>query len=152
MKLRKTDATPLNKEIECAQKLVDDVRKVVRYFEDRRLNPDEVVSVQEIKPIVLQLLQENPYQINMHRAVLELYGLLSDVSENDILEAINSARELYPEDLEITFWSGCLYQKLDKLNEAEAMYEKSSATSNGVILYRLSEMGFPRIASSVEEK
>ena len=151
LKLRKTDATPLNKEIECAQKLVDDVRNVVRYFEDRRLNPDEVVSVQEIKPIVLQLLQENPYQINMHRAVLELYGLLSDVSENDILEAINLAREIYPEDLEIAFWSGCLYQKLDKLNEAEAMYEKSSATSNGVILYRLSEMGVPRIASSVEE-
>ena len=99
-----------------------------------------------------QLLQDNPRQLNLHRCVLELYTLVSDISEKDILSAISEAREIYSEDLEIAFWSGCLYQKLNMEAEAEKMFEQSSATSNGVILFRLNEMGFKGITSSVEEK
>ncbi len=151
LKLRKTDSAPLSSELEQAQQKVNDIRKTVCYFEDRRLNPDEVASVQEMKPMVLQLLQENPHQLNLHRCVLELYSLLTDICEQDILSAIDMAKELYPEDLEIAFWSGCLYQQLGKEKEAEAMFEKASATSNGVILYKLNEMGFPRNTSDAEE-
>ena len=117
-----------------------------------RLNPNDVVSVQEMAPFVLQLLEEHPCQINLHRCVLELYTLLTDVSEKDMLSAINKFRAIYPDDLEIAFWSACVYQKLGMEADAEVLFEKATATSNGVILYRLSEMGFPRITDSVEEK
>ncbi len=152
LKLRKNDSEVVSEEIEHVQRLIDDVRKVVRYFEDRRLYPEEVASLEEMQPTVLQLLQENPCQLNLHRCVLELYTLIPDSCEEDILAVINKSREIYPEDLEISFWAGCLYQKLGMESEAEAMFEKAAATSNGVILFRLNKMGFPRITSSVEEQ
>ena len=145
LKLRKGDCDVLSSEIEKAQLQVDQVRKTVCYFEDRRLNPEEVTSIEDMKPVVLKLLQEYPKQKNLHRCVLELYTILTDVDEKDMLAAVAAAENLYPEDFEISFWSGCLYQKLGMSEEAEAMFVKSSGTSNGVILYKLSEIGGGKI-------
>lgn len=151
LKLRKLDsATPID-EIEQAQQKVDAIRKTVCYFEDRRLNADDVVCIEEMKPVVLNLLQENPCQVNLHRCVLELYTLLPDSCQEDILSAIDVAKNLYPEDVEIAFWTGCLYQQMGRDAEANELFEKALATNNGVILYRLKEMGFPRITSDAEE-
>ncbi len=151
LQLRKTDSEQLSSEIEQAQQRVDQIRKTVCYFEDRRVTPDEVTDVKEMKPFVLQLLRENPRQVNLHRCVLELYTLLTDINEKEILDAIDAAFDLYPEDLEIVFWTGCLYQQLGREEEAAELFEKALATSNGMILYKLNEMGFQSITSDEEE-
>ena len=72
LKLRKNDSNVLSDELKQVQQLINEVRKTVCYFEDRRLYPEEVASLEEMKPIVLQLLQDNPRQLNLHRCVLEL--------------------------------------------------------------------------------
>lgn len=149
--LRKTDSEELSSEIEQAQQKVDEIRKTVCYFEDRRVTPNEVAGVEEMKPVVLQLMQENPCQVNLHRCVLELYTLLSDADEKEIQYAIDAAFQCYPEDLEIAFWAGCLYQQLGEKEKAAELFKKALATSNGVILYKLNEMGFQSITNDEEE-
>ena len=130
--------------------LVGDIRKTVSYFEDRRVFPEEVQSLEEMAPFVMELLKKNPYQINLHRCVLELYDLLEDVPEEDILAAVAAAVAAYPDDTEIAFWAGCLYQKLGRADEADAMLEAATATTNGMILFRLSELGFPKTMEGME--
>ena len=151
LKLRRTDSQELSRELINVQQKIDDVRKTVRYFEDRRLNPEETADAEEMKPVVLSLIQENPCQINLQRCLLELYTLLPDINKEDILSAICTAGSLFPTDPEIAFWAGCLYQQEGMTDKAEAMFEHALSTTNGVILYKLSEMGFPRITDNAEE-
>ena len=151
LKLRKTKMEPLTVALEQAGQTIADVRKTVCYFEDRRLNAADVADIQEMKPEVLDLLRKNPKQINLHRCVLELYTLCEAGCKEDILSAIDAAENLYPEDPEIAFWAGCLYQKMEMDEKVRDMFAKAQATSNGVILYRLNEMGFFGITDDAEE-
>lgn len=150
LKLRKEIGGQMPEALTQLQKLVDDIRKTVSYFEDRRLCEDDVGSLEEMAPFVLDLAKKNPMQVNLHRCVLELYTLLQDVPEAEILAAIDAAQNAYPADTEIPFWAGCLYQKLGKDAQAEPLFEAATATTNGVILFRLSELGFPRPTEGIE--
>ena len=132
-----------------ARRRIDEIRKTVSYFEDRRLTPEEVEDIQKMGARTLQLLQENPRQINLLRCVLELYTLLPEVSREDVLATIDKAIACYPEDTEIAFWAGCLYRAMDR-QEAEALFEKAAETSNGVILLRLKEMGLSKQTEGTE--
>ena len=150
MKLRRTDPKPLSQEMEQIGRRITDIRATVSYFEDRRVYPEEVADVREMADGVLQLYRENPGQINLQRCVLELYTLLPDADRAEILAAIGTAQEAYPEDPEIAFWAGCLYQAMGMEEDAELLLEAACGTTNGMILYRLSEMGFPRITEEME--
>ena len=96
-------------------------------------------------PQVLELLRENPRQLNLNRCVLELYTLLEDRSEEERSFAIGQAMASCPGDAEIAFWAGCLYEGMGRTEEAEALFEQALQTSNGIILERLKEKGFPRL-------
>lgn len=149
LKLRRTDPKPLSQELEQVGRITD-IRATVSYFEDRRVYPGEVAAVEDMAEGVLQLCRENPGQINLLRCVLELYTLLPNASREDIFAAIETSREAYPEDPEIAFWTGCLYQIMGMEEEAEALLEAACSTTNGMILFRLKEMGFPRITEEME--
>ena len=101
-------------------------------------------------PAVLELSRENAGQINLLRCVLELYTLLQDACPEDILTAIEAARNCYPDDPEIAYWAGCLFQKMGRDAEAEELFEAAQTTTNGIILFNLKEMGFPRTAEGEE--
>lgn len=150
LKLRRGIGREMTATLTQLHKLVGDVRGTVSYFEDRRVFPEEARSLEEMTPVVLELLKQNPRQVNLHRCVLELYTLLPEVREADILAAVNAALAAYPGDTEIPFWAGCLYQKLGKTAEAEELFEAATATTNGMILFRLSELGFPKISEGME--
>ena len=150
LKLRRGIGREMTATLTQLHKLVGDVRGTVSYFEDRRVFPEEARSLEEMTPVVLELLKQNPRQVNLHRCVLELYTLLPEVREADILDAVNAALAAYPGDTEIPFWAGCLYQKLGKTAEAEELFEAATATTNGMILFRLSELGFPKISEGME--
>ncbi|MBO5836625.1 MAG: LicD family protein [Oscillospiraceae bacterium] len=148
LKLRQAEG-PLKEALQQVRQRIDDVRKTVSYFEDRRLNPEEVADIETAGAETLRLLQENPRQINLHRCVLELYTLLPGASQEEILKAINAALEIAPEDPEMAFWAGCLYQKLGR-PEAAQLFVAAKATSNGVILLRLKEMNLSNQTEGTE--
>ena len=151
LKLRKKEEAPLTNELMRIGQTIDAIRKTVCYFEDRRLNADDVAALQEMKPELMSLIKENPRQVNLHRCILEFYTLCTDFCKEDIFSAIDTARKHYPEDLEIAFWSGCLYQQYGMNEQAIEMFEKARTTSNGVILYKLNELGFSETTSQGEE-
>ena len=141
LKLRQGEG-PLSEGLQQTRQRIDAVRKTVCYFENRRLNPEEEIEIGQAGAQTLALLRENPRQINLHRCALELYTLLPEAGEEEILAAIENARQAYPEDPEIAFWSGCLYRQLGRQQQAQPLLEAAAATSNGVILLRLKEMGY----------
>ena len=150
LKLRATCPEAFSRELTEVRQRIDSIRKTVSYFEDRRLFADEMAELCEVVPEVLRLCRENPGQINLQRCLLEMYTLLDGSAEEDIQSAIEQATECYPEDTEIAFWSGCLYEKMGRTEIAEELFEKALATSNGVILQRLKEKGYPRTIDEIE--
>ena len=148
LKLRQAQG-PLDEGLQQVRQRIDAVRKTVSYFEDRRLNPEEVEDIEIAAAETVRLLQENPRQINLHRCVLELYTLLPETCEETVLAAIHAALEIAPEDPEMAFWAGCLYQKMGR-QEAQTLFAAATATSNGVILLRLKEMGLSNQTEGTE--
>lgn len=119
--------------------LLDEIRKYVRYFEDRYLYPDDVASVSDMAADLMEITGRYPEYLNLQRCLLQLY-LELDTSDEDILRAVRKAKVLFPEDPEIAFWAGCLYEKVGDAAAAGEQYKKAGVTANGVILQKLKEM------------
>ena len=132
---------PYATEIVAAQEQLASVRSMVRYMEDRRLCAKDTVDIRKMGPQLLKLLQLYPQQVNLHRCVLEMYTILNEYPHARINTAIDNALACAPEDPEIAFWAGCLYEMMGNKNEAEMHFSRAQSTTNGVILQRLTDMG-----------
>lgn len=138
LKLRKTLSREFSPELLAVQQRLDTVRGFVRYFEDRRLNENDVMDIRELAPQLIAQSRLDPNQINIQRCMLELYNLLDEHPQETVTAYIDHARACYPEDTEIAFWAGCLYQRMGMEEEAARLFGIAEGTSNGVVLQRLS--------------
>ncbi|MBQ8732151.1 MAG: LicD family protein [Oscillospiraceae bacterium] len=117
--------------------MLESIRKYVRYFEDRGLEPEKVAPLSEIAPGLLAVCRENPAYLNLQRCRLQLYLGMDPLPSKEALEGISEARSFFPGDPEIAFWAGCIYEKIGLSQEAVPLFVQASATSNGLILDQL---------------
>ena len=138
--LRNTVDRKLTDELEEAQRFFESVRDTVRYFEDRRLDENDVAPITRMAPRLHELCQKHPGQIDLQRCLMELYTIIDDVPAEQLITAARRALDCWPDDPQIAFWAGCLYEKLGMTEDAAALYEKAKDTTNGILLQRLMEM------------
>lgn len=145
LKVRKTTVSPLTAELLALEEEIGILRRFIRYFEDRFVDENDVSDIRLLAPELQNACARYPRQINLHRCNLQLC-LLMDYSDDVLHSAIDTAMGDYPNDPEIAFWSGCLYEKLGLIQQAQQHYAKSTSTNNGIILQKLSHvnMGGPK--------
>lgn len=138
LKLREANSGELSPALAQARQLIDDVRKFVRYFEDRRFDESRVPHMDTIAPALLDLCEQHPKQINLHRCKLQYY-LAAKEATDEVVNAAECTIAQYPNDAEIAFWAGCLFEKMGLPEKAREQFAKSAGTSNGVMLQLLKE-------------
>lgn len=152
LKLRKTVSRALTEELKEVQLQIDAVRRMVRYFEDRRFDAEAVAEIGAVMPELFRLREAYPQQLNLLRCELELYTLVDGYSNEEVMSAIDRAKAGYPEDTEIAFWAGCLYRQMGMEAAAAEQLMAALYTDNGVILQRLEEMGIHMLEETDEEE
>ncbi|MBQ3202444.1 MAG: LicD family protein [Clostridia bacterium] len=124
-------------ELNAANACFTTIRSLVRYFEDRYVDEGDVEPLNEMAPKLTAALTAYPDHLNLLRCELQ-YILLSDAADTDEATA-RHAVAAFPTDTEVAFWAGRVLERCGHTDEAAALYQTASATSNGVILMYLSE-------------
>ncbi|MBR2319344.1 MAG: LicD family protein [Clostridia bacterium] len=127
----------LTAELQAAQECFVTIRSLVRYFEDRYVDVNDVEPLSDMAPRLEAALTAYPDHLNLLRCRLQ-YILLSDATA-DHEAAARHAIATFPTDTEIAYWAGAVLERCGYTDEAAALYKQASATSNGVILMYLSE-------------
>ena len=127
----------LTAELAAAEECFSTIRSLVRYFEDRYVDVNDVEPLSDVVPKLEAALTAYPDHLNLLRCRLQ-YILLSDPTATDEAAA-RHAVSAFPTDTEVAYWAGAVLERCGYAEEAAALYERASATSNGVILMYLSD-------------
>ena len=124
-------------ELKAVEESFSTIRSLVRYFEDRYVDEKDVEPLSEMAPKLEAALTAYPDHLNLLRCQLQ-HILLSDPASADEAAA-RHAVSAFPTDTEVAYWAGAVLERCGYADEAAALYEQASATSNGVILMYLSD-------------
>ncbi len=141
LNLRRQTGHSLTAELEKTEKLIRDIRFCVRYFEEQYIEGGQIVDEQETAEILTAMGTDFPHVLHYHRCNLQWLLEEKHFEQEAALAAMAAAAGDFPGDYEIAFWSGCLYEKMGRAQEAEACYRGAVGTANGIIMMRLKERG-----------
>ena len=113
------------------------VRSLVRYFEDRYVDENDVEPLNELAPKLEAALTAYPDHLNLLRCEMQ-YRLLCDPADTDEAAA-RHAIAAFPADTELAYWAGALLERCGHAAEATELYAQAADTANGVILMYLTE-------------
>ena len=113
------------------------IRSLVRYFEDRYVDENDVEPLSVMAPKLEAALTAYPDHLNLLRCAMQ-YILLSAPAATDEAAA-RRANAAFPADTELAYWCGAVLERCGHAAEAAALYEQAAATANGVILMYLSD-------------
>lgn len=111
------------------------IRSLVRYFEDRYVDENGVEPLAETAPKLEAALTAYPDYLNLLRCEMQYILLCSPAATDEA--AARRALAAFPTDTELAYWVGCVLERCGYTDEANALYERASATANGVILMYL---------------
>ncbi|MBQ2749116.1 MAG: LicD family protein [Clostridia bacterium] len=115
--------------------IIDRVRKLVRLFEDRWADGAETPPSVEEAAEVVALFEELPGSVNAARCRL-LLALENGEGETLAEEILR----IHPDDREVAYYAGVLFQKAGKRERAWELYEKAVGTDNGRVRMALIDM------------
>ena len=127
----------LTDELQAANECFLTVRSLVRYFEDRYVDENDVEPLAQAGEKLQAALCAYPDHLNLLRCEMQ-YVLLSAPAATDEAAA-RRAIAAFPTDTELAYWCGAVLERCGYADEAAALYEQASATANGVILMYLSD-------------
>ena len=127
----------LTDELKAAEDCFTTIRGLVRYFEDRYVDVNDVEPLNAMAPKLEAALTAYPDHLNLLRCRLQ-YILLCDAADTDAAIA-RQAVAAFPADTELAYWAGAVLERQGCADEAAALYRVASATSNGVILMYLND-------------
>ena len=127
----------LTDELQAVNECFLTIRSLVRYFEDRYVDENDVEPLSVMAPKLEAALTAYPDHLNLLRCAMQ-YILLSAPAATDEAAA-RRANAAFPADTELAYWCGAVLERCGHAAEAAALYEQAAATANGVILMYLSD-------------
>ncbi len=137
--VRQQNGHPLTGGLARLDQLIRDIRHCVRYFEEQYIEHGQPVDEAATGKVLAAMGKQYPHAVHFHRCNLQWLLEAKHFDSEAAMTAIRAAGEDFPGDHEIAFWSGCLYEKMGRREDAAACFDRARGTSNGIILMRLNE-------------